>query len=82
MCGGGGRGEFQTILNTVSKGSLIFHFLKIILILNPWSTGKAQGGKDIVMFISHSGSTQECVTAAKHLVAKGVTTLCLTGRKG
>ncbi|KAL5473122.1 hypothetical protein EMCRGX_G027568 [Ephydatia muelleri] len=43
--------------------------------------GKAQRERDIVVFISHSGSTQECITAAKHLVAKGVTTVGLTGIK-
>lgn len=48
----------------------------------PCSPGKAQQGKDVVVFISHSGNTQECVIAAQHLVAKGVTVLGLTGRKG
>ena len=35
-----------------------------------------------MIFISHSGNTEECVTAATHLITRGVTTLALTGGKG
>ena len=44
--------------------------------------GKAQPGRDLVVFLSHSGNTEECVRAALHLVAKGVCTLTVTGFKG
>ena len=44
--------------------------------------GKAQPGHDLVLFLSHSGNTAECVRAALHLVAKGVCTLTVTGFKG
>ena len=35
----------------------------------------------MVLFLSHSGNTPECVAAALQLVAKGVTMLTLTGNK-
>ena len=44
--------------------------------------GKARAGQDIVVFVSHSGDTKESVTAAKQLVARGVTTLAVIGNKG
>ena len=39
-------------------------------------------GRDVVVFVSHSGNTSECVTAAAQLIRRGITTLALTGRQG
>ena len=44
--------------------------------------GKAQPGRDMVLFLSHSGNTPECVAAALQLVARGVAMLTLTGNRG
>ena len=41
----------------------------------------AQAGRDVVVFLSHSGNTEECVRAAYHLVSKGVCTMVITGGK-
>ena len=43
--------------------------------------GKAQQGKDMVVFISHSGNTQECVmhVPAQRFIAKGVIVLADKG---
>ena len=45
-------------------------------------TGRARPGKDVALFFSHSGNTDECVKAATHLNQRGVTTLCIVGNKG
>ncbi len=45
-------------------------------------TGKLQAGKDVCVFISHSGSTQETVTAASQVLGKGVTTLGISKHQG
>lgn len=47
-----------------------------------WYAGVVKGGRDVVMFLSHSGDTEECVTGAYHLGAKGVCTIVMTGSKG
>ena len=44
--------------------------------------GKPQPGRDVVLFLSHSGNTPECVAAALQLVARGVAMLTLTGNRG
>lgn len=44
------------------------------------SIGKAMPGRDVVVFVSHSGNTSECVAAASQLIRRGITTLALTGR--
>ena len=44
--------------------------------------GRARPGKDVALFFSHSGNTDECVKAATHLNQRGVTTLCIVGNKG
>ena len=46
------------------------------------SAGKAVPGRDVVVFVSHSGNTSECVAAATQLIRRGITTLALTGRPG
>ncbi len=45
-------------------------------------TGIVKGGRDVVMFLSHSGNTEECVRAAYHLGARGVCTITITGGRG
>ena len=45
-------------------------------------SGKVRPGRDMVVFLSHSGGTKECVSAASQLLAQGVVTLSLTGKKG
>ena len=45
-------------------------------------TGIVKGGRDVVMFLSHSGNTEECVRAAYHLGARGVCTIIITGGRG
>ena len=52
------------------------------LILAAQSSGKAVPGRDVVVFVSHSGNTSECVAAAAQLIKRGVATLALTGRPG
>ena len=44
--------------------------------------GKVRPGKDVVLMVSHSGNTQECVLAAKQLLARGITTVAITGSEG
>ncbi|XP_065826108.1 uncharacterized protein [Oscarella lobularis] len=44
--------------------------------------GKAERGTDLIIFISHSGKTEECVQAATHLKREGIDVLAITGRKG
>lgn len=51
-------------------------------VLDIVSPGKARAGADVVVMVSHSGNTQECVAAAKLLVARGITTLAVTGNAG
>ena len=46
------------------------------------SLGKARPDSDVVLFVSHSGNTQECVLAARQLEARNVPILVLTGGKG
>lgn len=46
------------------------------------TAGKAVPGRDVVVFVSHSGNTSECVAAATQLIRRGITTLALTGRPG
>ena len=46
------------------------------------TSGKAVPGRDVVVFVSHSGNTSECVAAATQLIRRGITTLALTGRPG
>ena len=36
----------------------------------------------MVLFVSHSGNTNECVVAAQQLAARSVSVLVLTGGKG
>ncbi len=48
----------------------------------PYPTGVVKGGKDVVMFLSHSGDTEECVRAAYHLGTMGVCTIVMTGGGG
>ena len=45
-------------------------------------TGKLQPGKDVCVFISHSGSTKETVSAASQVLGKGVTTLGISKHQG
>ncbi len=47
-----------------------------------YHTGKVCPGKDIVIFMSHSGNTGESVAASRLFLARGVTTLVITGNKG
>ena len=54
----------------------------LLLTLSLLLPGKAQPGRDVVLFLSHSGNTPECVAAALQLVARGVAMLTLTGNKG
>ena len=44
--------------------------------------GKARPESDVVLFVSHSGNTNECVVAAHQLAARSVPVLVLTGGKG
>ena len=44
--------------------------------------GKVRPAKDVVLMVSHSGNTQECVLAAKQLLARGITTVAITGNEG
>ena len=44
--------------------------------------GKAVAGRDVVVFLSHSGGSEECRAAASHLVQRGVATLAITGNPG
>ena len=44
--------------------------------------GKAEAGRDLVVFLSHGGGTVECVEAARHLAGRGVATLAITSRPG
>ena len=37
------------------------------------SLGKAQAGRDVALFLSNSGGTQECVVAASQLMARAMT---------
>ncbi len=41
--------------------------------------GKVRPESDVVLFVSHSGNTHECVAAAKHLADRRVPVLVLTG---
>ena len=59
-------------------GCFEFHHYLIMSIF----LGKVQAGKDVVLFISHSGNTEECVIAAKKLIEKEVTTLTITSKRG
>ena len=56
------------------------------MIMKCWITflhaGRARPGKDVALFFSHSGNTDECVKAATHLKQRGVTTLCIVGNVG
>ena len=54
----------------------------LLLSLSLLLPGKAQPGRDVVLFLSHSGNTPECVAAALQLVARGVAMLTLTGNRG
>lgn len=45
-------------------------------------TGKAVAGRDVVVFLSHSGGSMECIAAASHLVRRGVATLLITSNPG
>ena len=40
--------------------------------------GKVKPGQDVVVFLSHGGSSRECVDAAVHLVSRGVAILVIT----
>ena len=44
--------------------------------------GKAEAGRDVVVFLSHGGGSAECVAAATHLVQRGVATLAITSNPG
>ena len=44
--------------------------------------GKARAGADVVLFVSHSGNTEECYTAARQLTDRTITTLSLTSGGG
>ncbi|XP_019859150.1 PREDICTED: probable fructokinase-5 [Amphimedon queenslandica] len=44
--------------------------------------GKLTPGRDVCIFISHSGSTDETVEAAASVLAKGVTTISIAGKQG
>ena len=57
-------------------------FLSPLLALSLLLPGKAQPGRDMVLFLSHSGNTPECVAAALQLVARSVAMLTLTGNRG
>ena len=54
----------------------------LLLALSLLLPGKAQPGRDVVLFLSHSGNTPECVAATLQLVARGVAMLTLTGNRG
>ena len=45
-------------------------------------TGKLQPGKDVCIFLSHSGRTEETVNAASLVLGKGITTLGITKNEG
>ena len=44
--------------------------------------GRAQAGRDMAVFLSHSGATKECVVAAARLGERGVATMAITAGKG
>ena len=47
-----------------------------------YCTGKAVAGRDVVVFLSHSGGSMECIAAASHLVRRGVATFVITSNPG
>ncbi|XP_065899706.1 bifunctional ribokinase/ribose-5-phosphate isomerase A-like [Dysidea avara] len=42
--------------------------------------GRVHPGRDTVVFLSHSGQTEECVSSARHLREKGISCLCIISR--
>ena len=44
--------------------------------------GKLQSGKDVCVFVSHSGRTEETVNAASLVLGKSVKTLGITKKPG
>ena len=67
-----------------------FILLQIVLwsygIVSMWwscdvtATGRVHPGEDIVVFLSHSGQTEECVTTVKQLKDRGIDCLCIVSQ--
>ena len=46
------------------------------------AVGRVHAGEDVVVFLSHSGQTEECITPAEHLKNKGASCLCIVSQPG
>ena len=44
--------------------------------------GRVHPGEDVVVFLSHSGRTEECIIPARQLKDKGTTCLCVVSQPG
>eukprot|EP00118_Oscarella_pearsei_P016433 m.156745 g.156745 ORF g.156745 m.156745 type:complete len:145 (+) comp38691_c2_seq4:1472-1906(+) len=67
------NGPTETMVHTVIQST----FKRISLC----GIGKAECGRDIIIFISHSGKTEECVQAAAHLKSLGIDILSITNNQ-
>ena len=45
-------------------------------------TGRVHPGEDVVVFLSHSGQTEECITPVRHLKDIGINCLCIVSQPG
>ena len=55
--------------------------LILTVCVSVWCTGKSAAG-DVCVFLSHSGETVECVSAASHHADRGVAVVAITGTAG
>ncbi|XP_064406924.1 uncharacterized protein LOC135351765 isoform X2 [Halichondria panicea] len=67
--------RFASSLGSIGLASHFIHATDFV----HGDLGIVKGGRDVVMFLSHSGNTEECVRAAYHLGARGVCTIIITG---